>query len=381
MSEQEPIPNLQPPEAIPVPLRFPEEHAAMYLLGNNMGKMATILAFYSYAGHAVTTYALSKRLHEMVGGAGRPLHTTLLDSYCEDALFPAELVEYENPHPHTKAYARTAMRLTEKGLTLGMGIVGAMVPIELETLTTNDEHNKRLPLHTALGRTMLTSAGLHGVPTRMTIFESLVQEPEVSFAELQHKAKLAPHSAVKLMRQLIDLGLVTRKDRYGADRPYDLQPELAAQDIGRPKTPHSKTILETLMQLQARGETRLTGKQIIDKVLEARPDFVWEEVYAIFTQWRFKNKDLLVPVHAGNELIHYSLTDEYRAFIQELVAVKQKLVATGESADAWRQDSWQYAVNLTRRTPENTQILALLLSSIMQIGQQAKPASKPNDSA
>jgi len=379
MSAQETVPQeplRQPPvEQAAVPLYssgagpIPPEHAAMYLLGN-AGKMVTLLAFYSLGERPGTSYALKQRIGQMQEGAQETWqpHTTLIESYCEDAFLPTKLIEYANQGTDVaegRKY-KTAMRLNEKGLTLGMGVVGALTAVELRTLTQKgDEANKRLPLPVAIGRTMLTKNGVQGAPTRFAVFESLLDNPAgVAHGELQARANITSPATVRLMARLMELNLITKHQDYGGNRPFKLLPELTQRKAIRATTPHAKVIVETLVRLQAAGTKELTGEEIINHIMAAQPDFDQQEVNTIFRQWCFKHRSLLSPANTQSELVRYTLNDEYRAFIQELVDIKRNLVKPDPKAEAWRQKSWQYAVELTRKNRSNAKKIALLMTSV-----------------
>ena len=353
-------------------IAMPDEHKAFYLLGNNPAKMVTLLALYSLLPKGfVTSYRVCQYMAEMRqdteswtpsrGGVER---------YCQDALLPIGALECEDAALATENTSSKRLRLAESGKTLGMIVAGALLPVELKTLEHEDEHDRRLSLQAAMGLTCQKEGELQGAPSRFAIFEKLLERPEgLSQADLRDEVGLPKLGTIAVLRQLVDLGLLHKEESYGGKRVFELSPDLVRVDPRTSRLPESKAVLEALVGFHAEGKRRITIKQVIDRGLTARPDLLRKRMVQIFRDWRNspRNKGLMVPVKLGQDArasTRYTIADEYGGFIGELVGIKQKLVEVGPEAEDWRAEAWHYAADMTAKTPENAQRVALLMESV-----------------
>ena len=351
-SEATGIPDFRPGLTLPMH----EMHSAMYVTGNNPAKMLTMLALATFPEEAyVTSRDLEGRLTALCdkgdGDGWVPAPPTLLN-YCK-TFEPAELVSFGTVQNRlsAKISKRTeAVRLTQKGRRIGPVVAGALLSLELQTLESDGpEEVQRFALQTAMGTTLYSKGRIIGAPTRLDIYDLLLQRTEgMAQVELRRELGLSHSGLAMVVQDLCDAGILVNQTNHGESRVFRLLGKASDFQVKSWASPERATVIAAIAALRSEGVVQTTAKDILDRAVRIEPSLARDRMSYLLTRWvrhppnRYLVEEAKLSSNAYNHTRIF-IPDKNRAYLKEVLQIRRLLIEDSTEAEAFRQTARRQA--------------------------------------
>lgn len=293
---------------------------------------------------------------------------THLDSapfgYCEGPLERAGLVVISRKYANGQ---NRTVRITDYGVTLGLSIVGALLPIAARSRTPPIQEILSTPYQSSAGGSML----------RIAFYRALLQAGDAGLTTptLAEYCKAPSTSIARIANELRQRGLITTIDPLNpANRRFSLS--APSERVYRSDTDRrTAVVLDLLVELQADGASELTGADIQAHIRDRLPDLDPKEAFSSLTRWvrrrRGGNPGFIQEIitASGNKPLQIALARKSRGVIRELLKVRH-LVATD---DKYRQRTAAAAIELLTERPD---VIASVLARARSTSRRKAAAEK-----
>jgi WhiB family redox-sensing transcriptional regulator len=324
--------------------------------GNHPGKLATLVALSTFhdetVGPQFATHAeVVNRLNLIQGdepGWDFTETRSLPAAYCRKSLQPAGLVEY-GTKVSVKGTPVEAVRLTPLGLTEGLILAGALIPLDWGA-------PEGASIQGAMGASQQQRANGGGEPSRIAMYRYLDSSPRgvAAAVDLQHAANISQGTASSVVRELDNAGILSSVERSDpANRTFTLnEPPAGAHHLPKHTRADTRAVIKAALLLQAHGKTQVTGAEILElTMLPAGADrgVAW----ANFTAWvRGSGSSFLSEQTAHDNIAlrtRIAITRNWRPFIHELLRVRQLLTSADEASETFRARTLEFGQKLAQR--------------------------------
>jgi len=302
-------------------------------------KMVTVLALSTFSPEQGATFSeLATRYNDLQGEqqTRTAIRETMIQ-HCQRTLILADLVELRtDATPY-------AVRLTEKGATLGMSIVGAQLGLQLET-----------PHEGFYERAMGTRADVTRDNPRVPMYREILANGPASVTQLARAADISSGRTTHFVQGLTDEGVLSERQIYDLEQYTYL---LAAGDFPvTTKTNEIATIILEAATTLRRTKHVVTAQELLDQVSKIKPAYPQKEVWKSLRIWHHykpHRNGLIRPVEAETNYCKtkVDISTDFKPDIAQMLNIRNFLTSDTKHAKKFQANARQDARDIAH-SPE-----------------------------